>query len=204
MRLTSTTRCQSARLIVSGGPTTAVPALLTRMSSVPKRSTVCAIMAATAASSVTSAERARLWHPIAPKRCAVSCTRSSRRPTQTTEAPASASASAKTTPSPEPAPVTRATRPDRSKSCATVGMISRAASPGTWPAAIGSPACWPMGTALLVMWTLLQIRGTHHRARRVQGHWPARAARERPRLGRACRRRCRGASGGRRPARASS
>ena len=65
VRLTSTTACHSATLSSSVGRRSAMPALLTRMSSRPKRAITRATAASTAASSLTSTCSTRCSTPSA-------------------------------------------------------------------------------------------------------------------------------------------
>src|SRR5260221_1027315 len=112
VRLASSVACQSCGVIKARlrGPT-ALPALLTRMSTVPKSARTQPIRASTALGCVISAARAKARPPVALIASAASCRSASLRPTRTTEAPSSAIWRAISRPMPVPAPVTTATRP---------------------------------------------------------------------------------------------
>ena len=62
-------RSQSSSVMCGIGEVPATPALLTRMSTVPKRSMVCATIACTAAWSATSVGTASAWRPSARISC---------------------------------------------------------------------------------------------------------------------------------------
>src|SRR6185437_8201637 len=85
-----------------------LPALLTRQSSRPKRSTACAIIRSTSASTVTSV---RMKLPLSPRVRASLSPRSRRRSAITTLAPSLTKISAVRAPMPLAAPVTTATLP---------------------------------------------------------------------------------------------
>src|SRR3954468_9809171 len=112
LRLTSMTLSQCSSVTVSAGVSLrAMPALLTRMSTLPWRATRSLATSATRLVSVTSMIAVSMWYPFAfSSAFALSATLLSRSP-MTTLAPASASASAQASPIPCPPPVMNAVLP---------------------------------------------------------------------------------------------
>ena len=160
---------QSSSVTSSAGAWTQAPALLTRTSTRPNRSSVAASTAATSSGDghVGGDEGGLAPPPVMPPRRSGHAPSS--RPTSMTEAPASASAAANPSPSPRVPPVTTATRPSRletvhrvhathlgagprprsrvtpwagrtSGSAAGSAVGSGRASP--WPRGSVSPRCW--------------------------------------------------------------
>ncbi len=109
LRLTSSTASQSASLIRINRPSLVMPALLTRISSLPVAARICSAAAVTLAASETLAEKAHALRLNAWTFCAVSTQNSGFRSTQAMSAPAAASFKAIAWPMPRPAPVTTAT-----------------------------------------------------------------------------------------------
>ena len=104
------TRSHSCSDIVKIIRSRSTPALLTRMSSRPYRSSAVATSFSPVAHSATSPAATTAWPPAAVISPATACTASPGRSFSTSRAPARASASASARPSPFPAPVTMATR----------------------------------------------------------------------------------------------
>src|SRR5262245_53736935 len=94
-------------------PEEPMPALLTRMSRVPKAATVSFTTRRQSPSRETSAACARARAPASAMLLATSCAASSERSTSATDAPSRPKASAVARPIPEPAPVTSATLPSK-------------------------------------------------------------------------------------------
>ena len=112
-RLTFSTASQSASLMRMRRPSFVMPALFTRMSTVPNASMTRFTHASTSALSATLQPSARAVEPAASTRSTVSRHQSSWRSTTATLAPASASFFAICWPMPRPAPVTMATLPSK-------------------------------------------------------------------------------------------
>src|SRR5438477_5677377 len=117
-RLVPTIRRHSSSASSTARSECATPALLTKMSTVPKAVSAASKARRIAARSSTSAPTAIALPPACSMRAFSACRRSMRRATSTTADPFSARTSAKRTPSPLDAPVTSATRPVRSNSFA--------------------------------------------------------------------------------------
>src|SRR5262245_57866673 len=116
LRLTRTTRSQSASLISSGPPTSTMPTLLCSTSSAPKRARQVSTIAATSAVRDTSPAKTSHVPPSPATIARVSSAASRRRSTASTFAPSRANSAAVALPLPqpgpdEPAPVTIAARP---------------------------------------------------------------------------------------------
>src|SRR5882762_3991311 len=116
VRFTSITFCHCVSVIASGRSPHEMPALLTRMSILPKRSTVASATAWTSAALETSQRIASTVKPRPRSDSTAGSSHSSRRAQSISDAPASASPSANSAPSPREPPVTMATRPERSNS----------------------------------------------------------------------------------------
>jgi hypothetical protein len=108
-RFRSSMRRQSSSGLVSNGPSSMTPALLTRTSSRPNSSATRPTAARPCLASVMSAGRASTRRPSAASSAARSASRSSRRATAATSAPRRASRRTVAWPIPLLAPVTRAT-----------------------------------------------------------------------------------------------
>src|SRR4051794_38217810 len=119
VRFTSSTSAKRSGVSDSTGSGVPTPALLTRTSMRPNRSSVTSTSRSLSASRTTSHPTARAL----PRCVASDSSRSARRAATTTEAPAPASTRAKRSPSPLDAPVTMATRPS-SRNGARTSVIS--------------------------------------------------------------------------------
>ncbi len=144
-RLRRTNRSQSAtgmsRKARSVNPSAGIPALFTRTSTGPSVVSTSRTMAATAAPSVTSATHAAAWAPAAVSVAATVSARPRSRSFTATAAPAAARPRATPAPTPRPAPVTRATRPVRCDSAATIViLVPRRRSPALAQGGL-SPPC---------------------------------------------------------------
>ena len=113
-RLVPSTASTSSVDILVANCASGIPALFTRMSTVPTSASMRSNAADSAASSRTSSGIAIALPPCALMSLATASTRSMRRPAQATVAPASASTCAKRSPRPDDAPVTSAMWPVRS------------------------------------------------------------------------------------------
>ncbi len=107
----STASQSSSRTSPTGPAPRNIPALLTAMSSPPKRLTLSSTRSRTRPESVTSTVTAPAVPPPASMSRTVSSREAAVRPAATTEAPSAAKASAMARPRPEPAPVTRTVLP---------------------------------------------------------------------------------------------
>ena len=105
LRLMATMYCQSSNEVSSIGPLWLTPALLTRMSSRPKRVTVCSNRLITSSSFVTSDWTAITVPPPASSSVFAFSRTSARRPEITTVQPSAMNASAIPRPMPVPPPV---------------------------------------------------------------------------------------------------
>jgi hypothetical protein len=113
-RLTSSTRSQSSPSIDSNGAVTSVPALLTRTSRAPYRSTAAATAWAASSGRVTSSSTADASPPSPSIAATVPAAPSTATSAAITRIPEAASRMEVARPRPEPAPVTRTTLPTRS------------------------------------------------------------------------------------------
>ena len=138
-RFVATTNSNSSGVSSRAGLRTFTPALLTRMSRRPSRSTAAPAMASQSSGEVTSAVKGAARRPRARISSARRSSSAAVRLASSTSAPAAASASAIVRPSPRPAPVTMATRPLRSNSPVpsssgrSVGALIRSAGPRPRP-----------------------------------------------------------------------
>ena len=113
-----------------------MPALFTRMSTVPNSASVASTRAWQSSGRATSVRTVMARRPASSTSFRVAASRSSRRAARATSAPASARACAKATPRPEEAPVTIATRPSSRKR----SRIVRSLTPAPYPeAAVDHP-----------------------------------------------------------------
>ena len=115
MRLMSSVRCQAARLMLSAGARSTMPAQLTRMSMPP----ISASTAATTASTLSASATLQAHAVAAGRAAARALTASALRSRSASRAPFAANTSAIAAPMPEAAPVTTATLPAREKSRST-------------------------------------------------------------------------------------
>ena len=127
-RFSSSMRRQSSSGLVSNGPSSMTPALLTRISSRPNSSATRATAARPRLASVMSAGTASTGRFSAASSAARSASRSSRRATAATRAPPRASRRTVAWPMPLLAPVTRAT--------------SASPGPSPAPAVMNAPPTW--------------------------------------------------------------
>src|SRR4029453_18650655 len=124
VRLMSTTFCHFSSGIASGSAAQVTPALLTRMSTLPKTATVLSTTACTSSALATSQRMPSTRNPRARIAATVGVSHSSRRAHSISAAPASASPSAISSPIPRDPPVTMATRSVSENNSLRVGTLS--------------------------------------------------------------------------------